>query len=61
MFYDKYPVGHPKYIYNPKEYDKDWYGMVKCKVLGPRGLYFPVLPDRLSCANSDKLVFHTCK
>lgn len=37
-FYE-YPVGHPTIIYCPKEYDPKWFGVIKCKLLPPRGLY----------------------
>lgn len=55
MFYDRYPVGHPIKIDSPRRYAYNWFGLVKCRVLPPAGLYHPVLPVKL-----DKLVFPLC-
>jgi hypothetical protein len=55
QYFDYYPVGHPKKIYKPKKYDKDWYGLIRCKILPPRKLYHPVLPIR-----KGKLIFTLC-
>ncbi|XP_047111970.1 uncharacterized protein LOC124788732 [Schistocerca piceifrons] len=55
MFYDTYPVGHPLEIFKPEQYNKEWFGLVKCKVLAPKGLYHPVLPIK-----QEKLVFALC-
>lgn len=63
MFYDYYPVGHPIKKFNPKKYNPDWYGLIKCKVLPPRKLYHPVLPIKIEMGKSEKLLFplcHTC-
>ena len=30
--------GHQTIIMNPDEYDNDWFGFIKCKVLAPRGV-----------------------
>ena len=35
--------------------------MIKCKVLPPRGLYHPVLPQRLKVESYEKLIFTLCK
>ena len=35
--------------------------MVQCKIESPRGLYHPVLPVRLKCGKSDKLLFPLCR
>ena len=61
MYYDRYPVGHPTKIYNPTKYDPNWYGMVHCKVLPPRGLYLPVLPTKVKTKDSYKLIFGLCQ
>ncbi|KAL4101040.1 hypothetical protein QTP88_021061 [Uroleucon formosanum] len=45
-YYDYYPVGHPEKIFEPKVFDKKWFGLIKCKILPPRNLYHPVLPVR---------------
>ncbi|CAH1382856.1 unnamed protein product, partial [Tenebrio molitor] len=42
--YDDYPVGHPTKIFKPPMYNLNWYGLIKCAILPPRGLYHPVLP-----------------
>ena len=60
-FFKEYPVGHPIKIYNPKTYDSKWKGFVQCKIEPPRGLYHPVLPVRLRCGKSDKLLFPLCR
>jgi len=55
--YCKFPVGHPKIITkdfgNPLEY----FGLIKCRIHPPRGLYIPVLP----CKLNNKLVFALCR
>ena len=61
QFYKDYPVGHPEKIFLPDEYDSNWFGFVKCKVLPPRGLYHPVLPLKMTCRNAEKLLFPLCK
>ena len=48
-------------MFNPEKHDKSWYGLIKCKVLGPRQLYHPVLPQRIKVDNYDKLIFTLCK
>jgi hypothetical protein len=44
MYYDRYPVGHPKKIIKPANYDPEWFGFAYVKILPPRKLYLPVLP-----------------
>ena len=61
QYYQKYPIGHPAKIHNPKKYDKSWYGLIKCKVVPPKGLYHPVLPQRIKVDSYEKLVFTLCK
>lgn len=55
-YYDYYPVGHSKMVKNVTEYDKNWFGYIKCKVLPPKMLYHPVLPIK-----DEKLLFLLCK
>jgi G:T-mismatch repair DNA endonuclease (very short patch repair protein) len=55
MNYDKFPVGHPTKIFNPKSYDPKWFGLIKCELEAPRKLYHPVLPVK-----KDKLLFALC-
>ena len=61
QYYQKYPVGHPTKIFNPEKYDKSWYGLIKCKVVPPRKLYHPMLPQRIKVDSYEKLVFTLCK
>ena len=62
QYYKKYPIGHPVKIHNPKKYcKKSWYGLIKCKVLPPRKLYHPVLPQRIKVDSYEKLIFTLCK
>ena len=60
-FFKEYPVGHPVKNYNPKTYDSKWKGFIQCKIEAPRGLYHPVLPVRLKCRKSDRLLFPLCR
>ena len=54
--YGRYPIGHPTII-TEKFGDVDEYeGLIKCKVLPPRGLYHPVLPYKAS----GRLMFPLC-
>ena len=61
QYYKNYPIGHPNKIFNPEKYDKYWYGLIKCKVVPPRELYHPVLPQRIEVESYEKLVFTLCK
>ena len=61
QYYQKYPIGHPTKIFNPEKYDKSWYGLIKCKVVPPKRLYHPVLPQRIKVDNYEKLIFILCK
>ena len=61
QYYQKYPIGHPTKIFNPEKYDKSWYGLIKCKVVHPRRLYHPVLPQRIKVDNYEKPIFTLCK
>jgi hypothetical protein len=60
QYYDAYPLGHPKKIYNPLFYNLNWFGFMKCKVLAPQNLYLPVLPVRVKMGQNEKLVFPLC-
>ena len=57
---NKFPTGHPV-IYIDDECDgidlNRMFGLIKCKILPPRNLYFPVLPFR----HEGKLLFPLCK
>ena len=54
--YGIYPIGHPELI-TENFGTKKYFGLIKCKILPPRNLYFPVLPSRIN----GKLVFTLCK
>ncbi|VDI68753.1 Hypothetical predicted protein [Mytilus galloprovincialis] len=66
--YCKYPIGHPitytdisvdDYIKNPH---RNYFGIMKCKILPPKGLYHPVLPYKQSTSdNTHKLLFGLCR
>ena len=51
----------PKYSTYHEKYDKSWYGLIKCKVVPSKGLYHPVLPQRIKVDSYEKLVFTLCK
>ena len=50
-------VGHPKIITENFQDVSEYFGLVKCTVLPPRGLFHPVLPYR-ACG---KLMFPLCR
>ena len=53
----KYPLGHPEIISQPGHTDLSrYFGLVKCTVLPPHGLFHPVLPYR----HAGKLTFPLC-
>ena len=53
-----YPLGHPVVICAPEGTDiSSYFGLVKCKILPPFGLYHPVLPYR----SGGKLTFPLCR
>jgi hypothetical protein len=59
QYYDPYPVGHPQRISAPemkKLENREYFGLVKCRVLPPRNLYHPLLPLKLN----GKLTFSLC-
>ena len=58
MYYDRYPVGHPKRISKREGYDTNWFGLIYCKVLPPPG---PVLPYKQKTKEATKLLFGLCK
>ena len=61
MYYDEYPVGHPERIVKPNYFNENWFGLMHCKMLPPRGLYIPVLPFKQKTADSHKLMFGLCR
>ena len=53
-----YPIGHPEIITSFVNNDiSAFFGLIKCKVIPPAGLYAPVLPARIN----NKLVFTLCQ
>ena len=61
MYYDRYPIGHPIKITKPSTYDANWFGLIHCKILPPRGLYIPVLPYKQKTKQAHKLLFGLCR
>ena len=56
--YETCPIGHPTFIYQPNTTDLTLYfGLARCTILPPEGLYHPVLPYR----THDKLTFPLCR
>ena len=55
--YGQYPIKHPEVYLHPQDQDiSHYYGIAKCRVRAPRGLYHPVLPVRIG----EKLMFPLC-
>ncbi|KAJ8019801.1 putative DNA polymerase [Holothuria leucospilota] len=54
--YGEFPLGHPKIITEQFGDVFDYKGLIQCSVLPPRGLYHPVLPQRIN----GKLLFPLC-
>ena len=61
QYYQKYPIGHPTKIFNPTNYDKSSYSLIKWKVIPPKALYHLVLQQRIKVNSYEKLVFTLCK
>ena len=57
MKYGKYPIGQPKIITENFDLNKEYFGIIKAKILPPKGLYLPVLPAKIN----NKLVFPLCR
>ena len=55
--YCDYPIGLPEIITENIQSIENYYGIVKCRILPPRNLYFPVLPMKLK----GKLFFTLCQ
>ena len=53
----KVPIGHPQIITENFKNISQYEGLIKCKVLPPKGLYIPVLP--IKC--NSKLMFSLCR
>lgn len=55
--YGKYPVGQPTIITEGFDEISKYFGLIKCRVLAPKGLYLPVLPATIN----KKLFFTLCE
>jgi hypothetical protein len=58
--YGCYPIGYPTILADPSLetlYQREYFGLVKCKVVPPRGLPHPVLPLKFA----GKLMFALCR
>jgi hypothetical protein len=53
----KIPIGHPEIITESFTDIQQYEGLIKCKILPPRGLYIPVLPVKMN----NKLLFAQCR
>ena len=54
--YGTYPLGHPQIITENFESVDQYFGIIKCRILPPKGLFLPVLPVRIK----GKLLFPLC-
>ena len=55
--YKEFPTGHPQIITNDFTDVKEYFGLIRCRVFPPRGLYHPVLPYK----TGGKLMFPLCR
>ncbi|XP_049332872.1 uncharacterized protein LOC125801098 isoform X1 [Astyanax mexicanus] len=53
----RYPVGHPTIIFRNFKPLEDYFGLMRLKILPPKGLWAPVLPFRVK----SKLLFPLCR
>ncbi|XP_041479156.1 uncharacterized protein LOC121426824 isoform X1 [Lytechinus variegatus] len=56
--YARYPIGHPEIITENFDDLDSYFGIIKCEVSPPRGLFHPVLPHR---STEGKLIFPLCR
>jgi hypothetical protein len=54
--YCRMPVGHCRIITSNFENIENYFGIIKCRILPPKKLLYPVLP----CRSNNKLVFALC-
>ncbi len=52
-----YPKGHAKIITENFDYNMEYFGLIKCKVIPPRNLHIPILPVKIN----GKLLFPLCQ
>lgn len=55
--YGTYPIGHPTIITQDFDDIQNYFGLINCVILPPRGLYHPVLPFK----GNGKLLFCLCR
>jgi hypothetical protein len=55
--YKPFPIGHPQIITSDFEDVNQYFGLMRCRVFPPRGLYHPVLPYK----TGGKLLFPLCR
>jgi hypothetical protein len=55
--YKPFPIGHPQIINSDFGDVNDYFGLIRCRVFPPRGLYHPVLPYK----TGGKLLFPLCR
>jgi hypothetical protein len=55
--YCAFPKGHPIIIKDNFDKIDNYFGLIKCKILPPKELFFPVLPLKIN----NKLVFTLCR
>ena len=55
--YGEFPDGHPRVITENFDENFNYFGLIRCKILPPKGLYIPVLPHHIN----KKLVFTLCR
>ena len=53
----KIPIGHPEIVTEDFTDIQQYEGLIKCKILPPRGLNIPVLPEKMN----NKLLFTLCR
>ncbi|XP_056000351.1 uncharacterized protein LOC130048117 [Ostrea edulis] len=55
--YRPFPIDHPQVITSDFADVREYFGLIRCRVLQPRGLYHPVLPYK----TGGKLLFPLCR
>ncbi|XP_048729914.2 uncharacterized protein LOC125647269 [Ostrea edulis] len=55
--YKVFPIDHPQVITSDFADVREYFGLIRCRVLPPRGLYHPVLPYK----TGGKLLFPLCR
>lgn len=57
MKYCRYPKGQPTILTENFDPKKSYFGLIKCTIVAPRGIYMPVLPYKCN----GKLLFTLCR